>query len=134
MIEKIAARLLAIKSRTTEELRKKLTLKKFSAADIELVIQKFTKLGYLNDQEMTERRFQAYLKKGYGPRWVVLKMKQQGLRMPSYPASLQKEVALQLLKTASFARKDSPKKGAALQRRGFDLDVICQLITTLQEF
>lgn len=128
MIEKIVLRLLAIKSRTTEELRKKLILKGFSAAEIEPVIQKFTKLGYLNDQEMSERRFQIYLQKGYGPRYIALKMKQQGLRMPPYPAHLQRQVATHLLKTAAFQRKDSAKKGAALQRRGFDLEVIYQVI------
>ena len=129
MIEKIVIRLLAIKSRTTEELRKKLTLKGFSSAEIEPVIQKFIKLGYLNDQEICQRRFEAYLRKGYGPRYIALKMKQQGLRMPSYPASLQKEISQQLLHTAAFRKKDPQKQGAALQRRGFDLDVIYQLIT-----
>ena len=128
MIEKIVLRLLAIKSRTTEELRKKLNLKGFAATEIEAVIQKFTRLGYLNDAEMAERRFQSYLKKGYGPRMVALKFREQGLRMPSYPSHLQKEVASVLLKTAAFRRKDKQKQGAALQRRGFDLDVIYAVI------
>lgn len=127
MIEKIAIRLLAIKSRTTEELRKKLTLRGFPGVEIEAVIQKFTSQGYLSDEEIVARRFQAYLEKGYGPRYIALKLKQQGLRMPPYPAALQKQVALKLLRKASFQSKDAQKRGAALQRRGFDLDVICQV-------
>ncbi|MGD0664935.1 MAG: regulatory protein RecX [Rhabdochlamydiaceae bacterium] len=128
MIEKIVLRLLAIKSRTTEELRKKLKLKGFCPDEIESVIQKFTKLGYLNDQDILDRRFESYLKRGYGPRLVALKFHQQGLKMPPYPTDLQKKVALELLKTAAFKKKDPQKQGAALQRRGFDLEVIFQVI------
>ncbi len=128
MIEKIVLRLLSIKSRTAEELRKKLILKGFGQSEIEAVIQKFTKMGYLNDQEIVDRRFASYLKRGYGPRLIALKFKQQGLKMPSYPLSLQKEVAENLLKTAAFKKKDTQKQGAALQRRGFDLEVIYQVI------
>lgn len=134
MIEKIVLRLLAMKSRTTEELRKKLILKGFPSSEIEAVIQKFTKLGYLNDQEICERRFQIYLQKGYGPRFIALKMKEHGLRMPPYPTPLQRQVASKLLKTAAFQRKDPAKKGAALQRRGFDLDVIYALISDHNTF
>lgn len=128
MIEKIVLRLLSIKSRTVEELRKKLILKGFGHPEIEAVIQKFIKMGYLNDQEIVDRRFESYLKRGYGPRLIALKFKQQGLKMPPYSASLQKEVAEKLLKTASFKKKDLQKQGAALQRRGFDLEVIYQVI------
>ncbi len=124
MIEKIVLRLLSIKSRTTEELRKKLSLKGFGRDEIEAVIKKFTKLGYLNDQEILDRRFEAYLKRGYGPRLVALKFKQQGLKMPPYGTALQKQVVEALLKTAAFKKKDPQKQGAALQRRGFDLEVI----------
>lgn len=128
MIEKIVLRLLSIKSRTSEELRKKLSLRGFDADVIDTAIQKFTKLGYLNDQEIVERRFEAYLKRGYGPRLVALKLKQQGLKMPPYSIALQKQVAYQLLQTVAFKKKDPQKQGAALQRRGFDLEVIYQLI------
>lgn len=128
MIEKIVLRLLSIKSRTVHELRKKLSLKGFGEDEIEQVVQKFTRLGYLNDQEIVDRRFEALLKRGYGPRLVTVKFKQQGLKMPPYPLSLQKEIAQNLLKTTAFKKKDRQKQGAALQRRGFDLEVIYQLI------
>ena len=128
MIEKIVFRLLAIKSRTAHELRKKLSLKGFGPDEIEMAIQKFTTWGYLNDQEILDRRFEAYLKRGYGPRLIALKFKQQGLKMPPYPSALQKDVASALLKTTAFKKKDPQKQGAALQRRGFDLEVIYQVI------
>jgi SOS response regulatory protein OraA/RecX len=128
MIEKIALRLLSIKSRSTDELRKKLNLRGFCSEEIEPVLIKMADLGYLNDSETTERRFKNFVAKGYGPRLVALKMKEQGLTMPSYPIHLQKEVALQLLKTVAFKRKDSQKKGQTLQRRGFDLEVIFSIL------
>jgi SOS response regulatory protein OraA/RecX len=128
MIEKIVLRLLSIKSRTTEELRKKLTLKGFGHSEIEVAIQKFITLGYLNDQEVRDRRFEALLRRGYGPRLIALKFKQQGLKMPPYSEALQKQVISALLKTAAFKKKDSQKQGAALQRRGFDLELIYQLV------
>ncbi|MGH2613272.1 MAG: hypothetical protein ACRDFB_09550 [Rhabdochlamydiaceae bacterium] len=37
-------------------------------------------------------------------------------------------MAQDLLKTSAFKKKDSQKQGAALQRRGFDLEVIYQVI------
>lgn len=128
MIEKIVLRLLSIKSRTAHELRKKLILKGFRHDEIEMAIQKFTKLGYLNDQEVLDRRFESYLKRGYGPRLIALKFGEQGLKMPPYSQTLQKEIAERLLKTAAFKKKDPQKQGAALQRRGFDLEVIYQVI------
>ncbi len=130
MIEKIVLRLLSIKSRTTEELKKKLILKGFGHREIEEIIQKFIKLGYLNDSEILDRRFESYLKKGYGPRWVAIKLRQQGLKMPFYSFSLQKKVALNLLQKPSFRNKDPQKQSAALQRRGFDLEVIYEVIQT----
>lgn len=128
MIEKIVLRLLSIKSRTAEELRKKLKLKGFGSREVEVVIQKFTELGYLNDQELAAHRFDFFLKRGYGPRIVAFKFKQLGLQMPPYSADLQKQVASDLLKTASFRKKEPQKQGAALQRRGFDLEVIYEVI------
>jgi regulatory protein len=128
MIEKIALRLLTIKSRTKEELRKKLKLKGFGDEEIERTIQKFSAMGYLNDLEIAERRFEAFLRRGYGPRLVALKMKQQGIKMPLYSAALQRQVAQKLLQTAAFKKKDPQKQGAALQRRGFDLNVIYEIV------
>ena len=132
MIEKIALRLLSIKSRSQEELRKKLTLKGFAVDEVDAVIQKFARLGYLNDKETTERRFKNFIQKGYGPRYVALKMREQGLKMPPYLRGLQQETLAKVCKTAAFKAKKSPQQqGAMLYRRGFDADMIQEVLGEL---
>jgi SOS response regulatory protein OraA/RecX len=128
MIEKIALRLLSLKSYSTYELRKKLIRRGFDPQEIELVLAKYQRLGFLNDKDLAERRQEAYKKRGYGPHRVTGKFKQQGLKPSSYTSDEQKEAILRLLKTPIFLRKDRNKQIAALQRRGFDLEVIFEVI------
>ena len=124
MIEKVALRLLSLKSYSTYELRKKLIRKGFDPQDIEPVLEKYQKLGFLNDKDLTIRRIEAYNTRGYGPHWIAGKFKQQGLKPSSYTSEEQKEIILRLLKTPIYARKDRNKQIAALQRRGFGLEII----------
>ncbi len=128
MIEKIAIRLLSLKSQSSCELRKKLTRKGFSTQEIDPVLEKYTRLGYLNDADLTKRRSEAYKKKGYGPHWITGKLRQQGLRPPPYPLEEQKANIAKLLGTAAFLKKNSSQQLSALQRRGFDLQAILDTI------
>jgi SOS response regulatory protein OraA/RecX len=128
MIEKVALRLLSLKSYSIYELRKKLIRKGFEPEDIEPVLEKYQKLGFLNDKDLSERRIEAYKKRGYGPHWIAGKFKQQGLKPSFYSPEEQKEIIARLLKTPIYARKDRNKQIAALQRRGFDLDAIFSII------
>jgi regulatory protein len=128
MIEKIVLRLLSLKSYSTYELRKKLVQKGFEPEEIEIVLEKFQKLGFLNDQDVAERRSQAYKRRGYGPHRIAGKFKQQGLKPSSYSSEEQKEMILRLLNSPPFLRKDRDKKIAALQRRGFDLEIIFEVV------
>lgn len=128
MIEKVVLRLLSLKSYSTYELRKKLIRRGFESHDIEPVLEKFQKLGFINDQELSERRQEAYKRRGYGPHRISGKFKQQGLKPSSYTPEEQKEIILRLIKTPIYARKDRNKKIAALQRRGFDLEIIFETV------
>ena len=128
MIEKVVLRLLSLKSYSTYELRKKLIRKGFNSHEIESVLEKVQKKGFLNDQDLSDRRLEAYKKRGYGPHWIGAKLKQQGLKASSYSPEEQKEAIVRLLKTPIFARKDKNKQIAALQRRGFDLEVIFEVL------
>jgi len=128
MIEKVVLRLLSLKSYSTYELRKKLIRKGFVPQEIETVLEKFQKLGFLNDQDLAERRGAAYKRRGYGPHRIAGKFKQQGLKPSSYSPEEQKEIILRLLETPAFLRKDRNKKIAALQRRGFDLEILFDII------
>lgn len=124
MIEKVALRLLSLKSYSTCELRKKLIRRGFDPLEIEPVLEKYQRLGFLNDKDLAERRVEAYKNRGYGPHRIAGKFKQQGLKSSSYTQEEQKEIILRLLKTPIYARKDRNKQIAALQRRGFDLEII----------
>jgi len=128
MIEKIALRLLSLKSYSTCELRKKLIRRGFDPQEIEPVLEKYQRLGFLNDKDLAERRLETFKRKGYGPHRVAGKFKQQGLKASSYTSDEQKEAILRLLKTPIFVRKDRNKQIAALQRRGFDLEVIFEVM------
>jgi len=128
MIEKVILRLLSLKSYSTYELRKKLIRRGFDPQDIEPVLEKYQRLGFLNDTDLSNRRLEAYKRRGYGPHWIAGKFKQQGLKPSSYTSEEQKEAILQLLKTPIYARKDRNKQIAALQRRGFDLQIIFDTI------
>lgn len=128
MIEKIALRLLSLKSYSTYELRKKLMKRGFNPQEIEPVLEKYQRLGFLNDQDLAQRRQDSYKRRGYGPQRIAGKFKQQGLKAASYPPEEQKKAILRLLKTPIFVRKDRNKKIAALQRRGFDLEVIFEVM------
>lgn len=133
MIEKIALHLLSLKSQSSYELRKKLILRGFTPKEIEPVIEKYKNLGYLSDGDLAERRASYYQKKGYGPRWVSVKLKSQGLRPPSYPIEEQKGAIKKVLQTPAFLRKSSAQKMAALQRRGFDLEAIRAEVEFVEE-
>jgi SOS response regulatory protein OraA/RecX len=124
MIEKIALRLLALKSQSRTELKKKLLKRGFTPAEIEPLLARYQALGYINDTELTERRVETFCRRGYGPRWIQGKLRQQGLKAPVYPIEEQKRAIKKLLSTTPFLRKTTPQKMAALQRRGFDFEAI----------
>jgi SOS response regulatory protein OraA/RecX len=127
MIEKIALRLLSLKSYSTFELRKKLIRRGFTPEAIEPILEKYQRLGFLNDDDLSQRRIEAYKRRGFGPHRIAGKLKQQGLKPSSYTPDEQKEIIQRLIKTPIYARKDRNKKIAALQRRGFDLEVIFEV-------
>jgi SOS response regulatory protein OraA/RecX len=134
MIEKIALRLLSFKSFSMSELRKKLTRRGYAPQEIEPVLEKYQRLGFLNDQDLSARRIEAYKRRGYGPHYITGKLKQQGLKPSCYTPEEQKEVISRLLKSPIYARKNRNQRIAALQRRGFDLHVIFETVGSDSDF
>jgi SOS response regulatory protein OraA/RecX len=128
VIEKIALRLLSIKSRSHTELKKKLLDKGFSLSAIIPLLARYQQLGYINDDDLTQRKAASLRNKGYGPRWIQGKLRQIGLKAPHYPLSDQKAAIRRLLATPPFQKKSPTQKMAALQRRGFDLEAILVVV------
>jgi SOS response regulatory protein OraA/RecX len=126
-----AFRLLAIKSRSTEELRKKLTLKGFPSQEIEETLIYCQDAGYLNDDQTSKRRVEQLEAKGYGPRYIKMKLKSWGLKNPGF--SSEAEVIRALLQKANWKKKSPQQKAAALARRGFSTEAIYAQIRDLSE-
>jgi SOS response regulatory protein OraA/RecX len=118
-----ALKLLSIKSRSCEELRKKLITKGFVASEVEAAIAECLRLGYLNDAEEAKRRARSLRSRGYGIRWIALKLKSQGLEPPQ--ENIDEVAAIRaLLEKPLWKKKERLKCMAALQRRGFSLESI----------
>ena len=130
MKAKLAAlRFLSIKSRSSWELKKKLTSKGFSAQEVDQAISECRRLGYLDDGEEARRRSASLKTKGYGARFIALKLKMQGLEAPQKPVKEEAETIRLLLQKPAWRKKEKPKCIAALQRRGFDLETILAVIS-----
>ncbi len=119
-----ALRLLSIKSRSVQELRKKLTLRGFSEPEIEAALEACRSYGYLDDEEEAKRRNERLKRKGYGPHLIAAKLRSQGLKGEQMSFSDQMEVIRTLLTKPAWKKKEKRKLIAALQRRGFDLECI----------
>ena len=124
-----ALRFLSIKSRSRLELKKKLLSKGFSSGEADEAVAECERLGFLNDQEESKRRSLSLRARGYGSRFIALKLKTQGLEAVE-EASKDRETIRALLQKSSWKKKEKHKCIAALQRRGFDLETILNVIST----
>jgi SOS response regulatory protein OraA/RecX len=103
-------------------LQKKLEQKGFSRPVSERVVADCKRLGFLKDDEFILAQF----RRGYGPRYIEFKWR---VSRPTVRAlisrSMQREKILQLLP------KLGPREKAmrALQRRGFDLDIVVEIFS-----
>ena len=121
------------------KLREKLILrcKKLEAKDylseVEGVLDDLAKSGYLNDTYLAEAFVRRQLAKGYGPRFITLKL--QALRLTKDTISLASEsqapISAQLASARSYLAKkrfSDPRKAAfSVYRRGFDSRVTQKL-------
>lgn len=121
-------KLLSIKSRSIAEARKKLSLKGYPEEEIEEAIEACRRLGYLNDAEESGRRQEKWKRRGYGPHIVAYKLKEAGLKYQPVSRKEQASQIRELLQKPLWKKKPREKKIAALQRRGFNLDLILELI------
>jgi SOS response regulatory protein OraA/RecX len=129
MIEKTVLRLLAIKDYSYHELKQKLTKKNFPPQEIEKILDKYTIQRFINDKELANRRAQLYKNKGYGPKWIAQKLKSYGLTMGSYSIDEQLDAIRACLKKPLLEKKTTREQISSLERRGFDLETIFQVIS-----
>lgn len=123
-----ALRLLGVKSRTVLELRKKLLERGFSEEEVEAALSFCREYGYLNDEEESRRRQASLKRRGYGPRYIAAKLKMQGLYSSTMSRDEQLAAITQLLEKPAWQKKKKPNLIAALQRRGFDYELILSML------
>lgn len=132
-VKKVALRLLSIRSYSSLELRKKLNLRGFSEEEVDWALLECERLGFLNDEEESKRRTERFRRKGYGPYLIALKLKSCGLKESKMSAEKQIETIRDLLKKEAWKKKDRMKSMAALQRRGFDMQLILDFFRNSEE-
>lgn len=118
--KKTLLNMLARRSYHSIEAKRKLALKGFSPSEINEAVAAYS--SYFNDNERVELLISHHEKKGYGPRYILLKLKSKGIILTS---AQQRELFKNQLKTLrSFVKKGRFKNVQSLQRRGFDFDTI----------
>lgn len=132
MIEKTckitALRILSRKSYSVAELRKKLIDREFSPEVVEATICYLAEHGFINDQLEAERRVHRLQERGFGPYQISGRLAKAGLAVERMTREEQRETIVKLLEKTAVKRKEKHKKIAFLQRRGFDLECILEVI------
>ncbi len=132
-----ALKRLSIKSQPSTEMEKALKERLVSEEIRNKIIDEFTQLGYLNDEEWIERFIRLQTIKRQGPKAIFQKLKAKGLSDDSITAlleqhatpELQQAQLLYLLKSKYKSRdltdyKQKQKVIASLLRKGFDFEQI----------
>lgn len=127
-----AYRWLAQKNYSTVQIIRKLEQKRFSGPVCERLIEELKGNGYLQDETISENAIFRELKRGYGPRYIEMKLRSQGLCGKKVRElitdEMQKEQIRRLI--SKFPTRSNKKKAVPfLQRRGFDLHLIIEIFS-----
>lgn len=122
-------RLLSLKGRFIKELREKLLLKKFSEEALAYALAEAERLGFLNQEEETERFARKLQRKGYGEALIALKMRAKGA---SYEPHLAGDPLPQLRVLLAKKLRQTTKEKAIgfFLRRGFDYATILDALNS----
>ncbi len=133
-----ALKRLSSRSYPTSELKKWLEKSFLSAPTIQTVLQECTRLGYLNDQAWIHYFINSHLRRGIGPKIILMKLKLKGLPEALIQTELTLLAPLENQLTAisnwltkrfrlrDFNKKEKDKAMAALLRKGFDFSSIIE--------
>lgn len=120
-----ALKLLERKSQSALELEEKLTRKGISRPVSKQIVEEMRRLGFVADGRLTESIIEKELKRGHGPRYIEMKLRSLGLDEGEARRQITDEMQRESIRTILPKLKNP---AAALQRRGFDLDVIFSAI------
>jgi regulatory protein len=138
-------RLLARRWHTTKRLAEKLAQRGIGQEEIQEVIRRMTDLGYLDDQRYAETWLEEKLAaKKWGPRRLRAELIKQGiapelaekLLAEAFPPGEERQLELALAlarKKAADPGRWREKTGAALERAGFEYEVIRQALNIIEK-
>ncbi len=111
-------------------LARKLKEAGYSKSVSQEALEEAKRLGYIQEGVYEAKAIEKEFRKGYGPRYIEGKLKAQGLSAQGvkqwYTPERQKECAGRLVQ--KLKKKERPKIIRALQQKGFDLDIILQIV------
>ena len=122
--------LLGARNYPSVQLLRKLKESGYSDSVSELVVEEVKSLGYVQDEEFVSGAIEREFRKGYGPRYIEQKLRSKGLPADEVrrliTSERQKERALEWMKKQK--KLDRSKLTRSLQQRGFDFEIIRQVI------
>ena len=83
-----AVRLLAVRSRTEQELDRALLRAKFDEPDRKAALARLRELGYMDDREVARGRARTLIQRGEGPRLAVRRLQAQGVSQEDARAAI----------------------------------------------
>jgi SOS response regulatory protein OraA/RecX len=126
-IEQKAFKLLINKELFSSELESRLLEMGFSREEVVTYIEELKERGLLNDETLLERFIRWYFDRGDGPHLILMRLRQ---RTEYGTVFIEREKQMEKIKELMHKRRgDPPKKvGAFLARKGFDLELVRELI------
>lgn len=126
-IEEKAFKLLIKKDLFSNELENRLIALGFLQEEVEEYVGKLKVRGLINDEHLLERFIRWYFDRGEGPSLILMRLRQ---RTEFGAVLVDKEKQIAKIKELMHKRKkDPPKKtGAFLVRKGFDIDLVQELL------
>ena len=131
--------------RSSKEIGEYLKKHQATAAQCELIINRLTSLGYLNDDAYALNMLDSICLKKKGPLFLVQKLKEKGIAetiitkvLQSYPIDVQQELALEIAKNQLQKKNYLPAKKQKqnlyekLLRDGFGGDVISMVLSQVE--
>lgn len=139
-----ALKLLGYRARTEKELRERLTGKKYEPEEIDLVLAKLAKIGFIDDQKFAENYVRDKLSiSRRGPRRIYFELIKRGVAKDIADQATKAIDKEEEFETAQILLRSRARQWAKLEplarkrraigllaRRGFSPDLIFQLIKT----
>lgn len=124
-----AVRSLGKRAQHSSEIRKKLKERGCSSQEIDLVIEKLTDIGALDDAAWLSQVIIGYHNKQLSKLAIAQKLKQKGVPFAEWKDKLGDSdlEAAKAYYSKIKGKKEGPKLVAALARRGFSWDIIKQI-------